>query len=132
MLKIRTFLRERFVLAIAFVLALGAAPIVAQSVFLPSNVGLIGHIIAGAPSAPVGTGCTIVAGSSDTAGECLTTATSGTIVFAQAFTSAPTCIVVDRTATPVAVYATTTTQITLTTVTSAHNLSWNCWAKIGG
>jgi hypothetical protein len=65
-------------------------------------------------------------------GTCLTTATSGSITFATAFINAPFCTVVDRTATPVAVYSVSTTAITLATVTSAHNLTWTCIGNKSG
>jgi len=104
--------------------------VIAQGFNLQNNTSVLGHLlVAAGPTGqpPVGVGCTIVAGSTDQAGACLTTATSGSITFAQPFAVAPFCTVTDRTATPVAVYSVSTTAITLTTVTSAHNLIWNCW-----
>lgn len=106
-------------------------PVASQVFFLPNNAAVIGHLN-GSSGPPVGTGCTMVAGSTDFAGSCTTSATSGSIAFAAAYTAAPSCLVVDATATPVAVYTTTTTQITLTTVTSAHVLYWTCIGKVGG
>lgn len=106
-------------------------PVASQVFFLPNNAAVSGHLNnAGGP--PVGTGCTIAAGSSDFSGSCLTTATSGSIVFAAAYLTAPDCVLVDRDATPVAVYASTVSQITLTTVTSGHNLYWICAGRVGG
>lgn len=104
----------------------------AQGFSLPHNSAITGHLITSQAAPPVGTGCTIVAGSTDLDGSCTTSATSGSIAFATAFVSAPFCIVQDSTATPVFVYTTTTAQITLTTVTSAHVLFWHCAAKVGG
>lgn len=109
--------------------------VIAQVFTLPNNTQLLGHLISGAATPPVGTGCTIIAGSSDTDGECTTSATSGTIVFGAAYVSAPSCTVTDKSATSTVsmpVYTTTTTQITLTTIISAHGLVWHCAAKIGG
>lgn len=103
----------------------------AQGFLLPDGSTALGHLNASGPP-PVGTGCTIAALSTDAAGTCTTSAASGTIVFARAFTVAPRCVVVDATATPLAVYTTTTTQITLTTVTSAHVLYWVCFGTQGG
>lgn len=115
-------------LALAGAGALGA---VAQGFNLPGGTSITGMFsYAGKP--PVAVGCTLAAGSSDAAGECLTTATSGSITFGTAKTNAPSCLVVDRTATPVAVYSVSATAITLTTVTSAHNLSYSCNGKAGG
>ena len=115
-------------LALATAGALGA---VAQGFTFPGGTQVLGMFsYAGKP--PVGVGCTIGAGSSDAAGTCLTTATSGSITFGTAKTVAPSCIVVDRTATPVAVYSVSTTAITLSTVTSAHNLVWSCSGNAGG
>ena len=74
----------------------------------------------------------MLTGSTDMAGACLTTSTSGTITFATAFLNAPFCTVTDRTATPVAVYSVSTTAITLATITSAHNLSWVCTGNKSG
>lgn len=103
----------------------------AQVLYLPDGTGLIGHLI-GASPAPVGTGCTIAAGSTDAFGRCVTSATSGSIAFFRAYAAAPFCVVQDGTATPVTVYTTTTAQITLTTVTSAHTLYWACFGAVGG
>lgn len=116
-------------LMFAPVLALAQTP----QVQLPNPVG-VGKVQAQA-GIPTLTGCTIVAGSSDTAGECTTTATSGTIVFSQAYLTAPSCLVIDKTSAatvPQVTYTTTASQITLTTVTSAHVLVWQCMGKIGG
>lgn len=120
------------VAALAAVVGLAAGlPVASQIFLLPNNTAVVGHLN-GASGPPVGTGCTIAAGSTDFAGTCTTTTTSGSIAFAGAFTTAPACLLVDSTGTPVAVYATTTTQITLTTVTSAHVLFWTCFGRVGG
>lgn len=118
------------VLAVA--LAITPVAAFAQGYPLPNNTAAQGHIIAGCTAAPVLTGGTLVGGSCDTAGEFTSSATSGTLVFATAFLTKPTCLVVDATGTPIAVYATTTSQITLTTLTSAHNYFYTCFAKVGG
>jgi hypothetical protein len=112
---------------------LAATPLHAAQFNLPSPAG-IGHTESYG-AAPVGTGCTIVAGSTDTDGECTTSAASGSIAFATAYASAPSCIVVDKTSAatvPQVTYTTTTAQITLTTVTSGHGLVWHCSGKVGG
>lgn len=129
MRKIMTALRSLAVLAVA--LALAPSDVKAQGVLLPDGSTVIGHMnIAGSP--PVGTGCTIASGSTDTFGRCLTTAAAGSIAFARAYVTAPACIVQDSTGTPLNVYTTTTTQITLTTVTAAHVLYWICFGFLGG
>lgn len=112
---------------VAAAMAMVPLPTSAQFI-IPDGTNLGGHLNAQG-NVPVGTNCTIAAGSTDTAGSCTTTNTSGSIAFARAFTAAPTCLLVDSTATPVAVYTTTTAQITLTSVTNAHVLFWFCIGK---
>lgn len=115
-------------LALAYscaVIAMTFVPTFAQNFQLPAGSAYINMMLAqGGP--PIGTGCTIGANSTDSAGFCTTTAASGTIQFSRQYSLVPSCIVVDTTATPVAVYAVTSNQITLTTVTSAHVLRWKC------
>lgn len=114
---------------IAALLAL-ASPAFAQSVALPPN-SVVQGMLGVAGKAPTVTGCTIRAGSTDFAGECTGTTTSGTIVFGTPLVGVPFCQVVDATATPTAVYATTNLQITLTTIVSAHVYHWDCKAQSG-
>lgn len=122
-----------------FVFGLGAIALFslahAAQVNLQSPVG-IAHYEALSPNGnpPVGTGCTIAAGSSDTDGSCTTSAASGSIAFAATYTVAPSCLLIDATSAatvPQVTYTTTATQITLTTVTSAHVLFWHCGGKNG-
>lgn len=125
----------RYLRAIAIALFgfAGLAGAQAQQLSLPDPVGVARVVAQG--GVPTLTGCTIVAGSTDTAGECTATATSGSIAFSRAFLTAPTCIVYDKAATSTVsmpVYTTTTAQITLTTIISGHGLVWTCFGKIGG
>lgn len=114
-----------FVFALVYLM-----PMLAMAQQLQDGVTFSGHaVVGGAP--PVGTGCTIQGGSTDLWGSCTATAASGTIAFAKAFLTAPHCIVVDQSATPIAVYTETTAQITLTTVTSGHLYRWACVGKPG-
>ena len=71
----------------------------------------------------------------DTAGNCTSSSTSGTITFFKAFASAPSCIVVDSTSAatvPQLTYTVSVTAITISTMTSAHVINWVCVAKLGG
>lgn len=98
---------------------------------LPPNTGWIGFMSAQGKS-PVATGCTLTSGSTDAEGTCTATTTSGAIVFAKTdLVNIPFCIVVDQTASPVIVYATTALQITLTTIVNAHVLHYRCDAQAG-
>ena len=123
--------------ALAFILFAPAA--FAQGFTIPDNSVQIGHMTL-VPSlgktAPTGAGCTIAAGSSDGAGTCTASAASGSITFAVAFNSAPSCLLVDENAAGgaggVPVYAVSTTAITLTTIVSTHIMHWFCVAKTGG
>lgn len=120
-------------IAALFAGALGAIAYGQAGFTLVSPI-VIGHYINGGPP-PTGTGCTITAGSTDTDGECATTATSGSIAFTTAYVVVPSCIVVDKTSAatvPQLTYTTTIAQITLTTATSAHGLVWHCASKQGG
>lgn len=77
--------------------------------------------------APVATGCTLAAGSTDADGTCTASAASGAIVFAKVdAVNPPFCLLVDASATPSAVYTVTALQITLTTITSTHVLRYHC------
>lgn len=120
---------KAFTLSLTFAAAVmfiaSNAQLIAQAFTLPAGATYTNMLVS-AGNPPVGTGCTITAGSTDGRGSCLTTATSGSIAFGRTYSTAPECVIVDRTATPVAVYSVSTTAITLTTVTSAHNLSWYC------
>lgn len=116
-------------LAGLFALAVSGVSVVAQSFVLPAGTSFANMLVpGGAP--PVGTGCTIVAGSTDASGACLTTATSGSIAFSRTYSSIPVCLIVDRTATPTAVYSVAAGAITLTTIVAAHNLTWDCKVSV--
>lgn len=125
----RRFFELMFTFAIAMLLC---SPIHAQAgnFVLPSNTGFIGFLSAQGKQ-PVATGCTIVSGSTDAAGKCSTTATSGTIVFAKTdLVNPPFCVVSDGSGgTPT--YTVTATQITLVTITSAHVLFYWCAEQAG-
>lgn len=122
------------VVALMFALAvmiLGSFPqfraIAQQGLVIPPNTILLGMmVVQGKP--PVATGCTLLTNSTDTAGACVTTAASGTIVFAKTdMVNPPFCTVLDASATPVAVYTVTALQITLTTITTGgHVLRYRC------
>jgi len=123
---------KRFSIALAFAAALSFAPVaaLAQGFIIGPKTQVQTPSLAPQGNPPTGTGCTIANNSTDMAGSCTTTATSGTIVFATALASAPNCILVDATSAatvPQVTYTTTATQITLTTVTSAHVLRWVCF-----
>lgn len=125
------------VFAAAFCGIIGGAVAQVAANFLLINPVLQGHFInggSGTAAVPVGTGCTILAASSDTDGSCTASAASGSIAFAQSYTVAPICSVVDASATSTVsmpVYSVTTTGITLTTIISTHVLYWHCAARIG-
>ena len=100
---------------------------------LPAGASLGGHLIVGGVI-PVGTTCTIVAGSTDTAGSCAATATSGVAVtFGTPFVSTPFCVVKDRTtASGDLLTAFTNTGFTMGTTVSADKIQWICLAAPGG
>lgn len=113
--------------AIAFICSM---PSHSQQSQLPRGTAIIGMLNAQG-SAPTVTGGTLTAGSTDGAGQLTASATSGTIVFNFAtFANAPFCVVVDQSASPVAVYAVTATQITLTTIVSGHLYQYHCYSRI--
>lgn len=118
-----------FLLTLSFAVAVmflaSSYDVKSQSFNLPGGTSFTNMMVPQG-GVPVGTGCTIVAGSTDASGACLTTATSGSIAFSRTYSSAPNCIVVDRTATPVAAYSVAVGAITLSALTSAHNLVWDC------
>jgi len=120
-------------------IGLQCANLFAQNpVFTLYNPTLIGHMVSfgsGSAAVPVGTNCTIAAGSSDYAGSCATTSTTAAITFAIPFNVAPTCLVTDASATSTVsmpVYTLSASAITLSTVINAHNLQWLCVGKQGG
>lgn len=128
----RNFWNRTTTLLAAGLLALGIGAIAySQGFQIPNNSAIIGHLgVTG--NVPVGTGCTIVAGSTDTAGSCTASAASGSVAFATAYAIAPFCLVTDGSATSTVsmpVYTTTTAQITLSTIISTHVLYWFCAAK---
>ncbi len=137
--------RDRFLAAIA-ALALACMPLAAhaqQGFTLPPNSAISGHqSVSQAEAAPTGVGCTIAAGSTDLVGHCTASATSGSITFTSkgptgtvGFLTAPSCLVVDASATSTVsmpVYTVSTTAITLSTIISAHLLEWVCFPPQGG
>lgn len=129
----RRFLTDLRCIALAAIAALcvGSLAVSAQGFVLPSSTGILGFLLAEGKQ-PIGTGCTMAAGSTDAAGMCTATAASGSIAFAKLdLANAPFCNVVDSSATPIMVYTVTTLQITLTTITSGHVLRYWCVAQAG-
>jgi hypothetical protein len=106
---------------------------VAQQVSIPDAAAILGHIAYFQPGAvPVGTTCTIAAGSTDMEGSCATTGATATVTFGRTFAVAPFCSVVDASATSTVsmpVYTVSATAITLSTVITAHTLFWHCAGK---
>lgn len=116
-----------------------AAPSLAQQPSMTLvNPTTQGHIInagSGGTAIPTFTNCTVVGPASDTDGECTSSSTSASITFAQPWATAPYCILVDATSAatvPQLTYTTSTTAITVSTVTSGHNLFWHCGSRTGG
>lgn len=125
----RNFWNAIRVYAVAAAIALSCSSLVAVGQgFYFSDIFLSRHLnMQGTP--PVGVGCTIIAQSSDTSGSCTATAASGTITFASAYAQAPSCLLVDQSATPIAVWTESATVLTLTTLTSGHLYRWLCTAR---
>jgi hypothetical protein len=100
------------------------------------NAIFTGHYInggSGGSAVPTYTNCAAVGTPSDTDGACTTSNTSGAIIFATPYATAPYCVVTDASSTTVPpTYTTTTTQITLTTIINAHVINWHCGSRIGG
>lgn len=102
---------------------------------LGDGAQFLGHIVStnGIP-APTTTTCTLVAGSTDVAGECSATATSGVAVaFGKAFVTRPFCTITDSvTATGINLAAgPTTTGFTLGTTASGDKIRWTCMGQQG-
>lgn len=109
----------------------------AQGFTLPNNSVVQGHLnaspVQGAAGLPVGTTCTITAGSSDSVGSCLTTSTAAVVTFGTAFVGVPRCIVTDSTVNAATTaYTITNTAITFSVVTNANLLTWFCVGQVGG
>jgi hypothetical protein len=117
-------------------LAWGGLAIAQQQGFSAINPILIGHFMnagSGSAAVPTYTNCALLGTPSDTDGACTTSSTSGAIIFAQAYATAPYCVVADASSTTVPpTYTTTTTQITLSTIITAHVLFWHCASRTGG
>lgn len=119
-------------LAVALALAVSPGVAFAAGFTLPDNSSIQGHINAlGAAGAtpPTAAGCTIGAGSTDVAGTCVTSGASGSITFQRSFVAAPSCLVVDASATSTVsmpVYTVSATAITLSTIITAHTLYYLC------
>ena len=98
---------------------------------------IAGHLAVGNPpnyGPPTATGCTLNAASTDMAGSCAATATSGVaIAFSKAFASAPFCVVLDHTTASGNALATepTTTGFTMGTTVSGDKISWVCLGRPG-
>jgi hypothetical protein len=117
--------------ALALIVA-GSLATIAQVFTLPANTTFLGHFIAGAAAPPTGTTCTISAGSSDTAGDCVTSGTSATITFNTAFTIAPSCVMHNRGSTFAPTSIVFATGFTVSNVNNGGTVGWICAAKIGG
>lgn len=132
----------KYVICALAALFLAGAPVdlskaVAQGFTLPNNTVVQGHLnaapIPGAVGLPVGTTCTIVAGSSDSLGSCTTTSTAAVVTFGTAFVGVPRCIVTDSTANAATTaYTISATAITFSVVINAHLLTWFCVGQVGG
>lgn len=124
----------RSLAALAFVLT--AQNAFAQGFTLPDGSVLQGHVKAAPqPGAvpPVAVGCTIDAQSTDFAGKCVTSSTSGSITFNRTFAVAPFCLITDATsvsATSMPIYTVSATAITLSTVITAHTLFYLCMGTL--
>lgn len=109
----------------------------AQGFTVPDLSNIIGHwsfLQGGTGVAPVGTTCTIAAGSTDAIGSCATTGATATVTFNRTWGVAPNCLVVDASATSTVsmpVYTVSATAITFSTVITAHTLFWVCGGKTG-
>jgi len=96
-----------------------------------------GHLTASNPptvAPPTGTNCTMVAGSSDMAGECAATATSAVqVTFGKAFAIRPFCTITDSvTATGINLAAgPSTTGFTMGTTASGDKIRWVCIGQVG-
>ena len=120
----------RSLAAFAFIVFAPAA--FAQGFSLPDGSTIQGHIKA-VPQAgatpPTAVGCTIGAASTDFAGSCVTSASSGSITFSRTWGAAPSCLITDSTATSTVsmpVYTVSATAITLSTIITAHTLFYIC------
>jgi hypothetical protein len=115
---------------------LGNDPVKAQSV-LQDGTAVAGHLVTSPPPAggpPVGTSCTMVAGSTDTMGQCAATATSAVaVIFNKPFAKAPFCVVLDHTTASGNALVTepTTTTFVMGTTVSGDKISWHCEGQVG-
>jgi hypothetical protein len=107
--------------------------------FGTGRTGISKHLENAAVTTPVLSACggTVAgdAGSSDTAGTATQggTVTTCTVTFGTAYTAAPSCQVIDYTATRAGMAAAvTTTAITITGITASDKIGWFCVAKQGG
>lgn len=108
----------------------GAA--LAQGFALPDGTMLAGHLLASG-NPPTLVGCTVVVGATDFSGSCTSSATSGSITFAKPFVAIPVCQVVDATVNAATTaYTVSITAITLSTITTANLLTWNCVGRQSG
>jgi len=110
---------------------------VARAATLDDGSVVAGHLTASNPPAvapPTGTNCTMVAGSTDMAGECAATATSAVAVaFGKAFATRPFCTITDSvTATGINLAAgPSTTGFTMGTTASGDKIRWVCIGQVG-
>src|SRR5215472_8021852 len=124
---------------VAAIVALAMAPSCgakAQTI-LPDGSVVLGHLNAApGPSGPppTFTNCTAVVGSTDMAGECSATATSGVVVaFGKPYLTRPFCTITDSvTATGINLAAgPSTTGFTLGTTASGDKIRWVCIGQPG-
>jgi hypothetical protein len=124
-----------------FAIASAAALMLSQMANAAETAGdgfaFLGHVVSSNSAtnpAPSGTSCTMVAGSTDVAGECSATATSGVAVtFGKVFTTRPFCTITDSvTATGINLASgPTTTGFTLGTTASGDKIRWTCLGQQG-
>lgn len=106
--------------------------------FSTNRFGITGHLESSQKggAVPVATICGAQpdAGSSDAAGSITNVGTTTcTLTFGVAFTTKPSCIVIDNTTNRATMTAiASTTALTITGITAADALSWVCVAKSGG
>lgn len=128
-----TSFKAKFAASIAALsLILSPVAALAQGFTIPNNSTYQGHFNSAPLTAPPATtNCTLAAGSTDTDGSCTATSGAPVVTFANAWNSAPFCVVIDSSATPAFVYTVSTTAITITG-TTAHVYFYHCAGKNGG
>jgi hypothetical protein len=109
----------------------------AGMIFGPGFVGMVRHWVMGddaaLPTLNACAGATVVAGSTDVAGQVNTATASCAINFSRVWNTAPTCMLTDYTGARAGMSLTvTTTVITAAGLTAADNWGWFCVGKSGG